>query len=143
MSRLMFIPSESVSPICMSASTTSCRKRYRARVIIVSPSLMMLAIQVVQQIQKDAACARRPTRFATKSAMMIEDVQRAKERVENLNTHFGHVNKDIEQIVTSAEKIEKRGEKIRRARFRGRRSAERADHPGADASASWKPANSA
>ena len=41
-------------PNCTTASTTWCQKAYRAGVIIVSPSLLMLAIQVMQQIQKDA-----------------------------------------------------------------------------------------
>jgi DNA recombination protein RmuC len=50
-------------------------------------------------------------------ALMIEDVQRLKDRVENLDRHFGNVNKDIEQIVTSAEKILSRGEKIQGVDF--------------------------
>ena len=48
---------------------------------------------------------------------MIEDVARLKDRVENLDRHFGNVNKDIEQIVTSAEKILNRGEKIQGVEF--------------------------
>ena len=48
---------------------------------------------------------------------MIDDVQRLKDRVENLDRHFGNVNKDIEQIVTSAEKILSRGEKIQGVEF--------------------------
>jgi DNA recombination protein RmuC len=49
--------------------------------------------------------------------LMIEDVQRLKDRVDNLDKHFGTVNKDIEQIVTSAEKILTRGEKIKDVEF--------------------------
>ena len=48
---------------------------------------------------------------------MIDDVQRLKDRVDNLDKHFGHANKDIEQIVTSAEKILSRGEKIQGVDF--------------------------
>ena len=37
--------------------------------------------------------------------LLIGDVQRLKDRVDNLDKHFGQANKDIELIVTSAEKI--------------------------------------
>jgi DNA recombination protein RmuC len=77
----------------------------------------MLAIQVVQQIQKDARMREAADKILREVALMIDDVQRLKERVENLDKHFGNVNKDIEQIVTSAEKILSRGEKIQAVEF--------------------------
>jgi DNA recombination protein RmuC len=83
----------------------------------VSPSLLMLAIQVVQQIQKDARMREAADRILKEVGLMIEDVARLKDRVENLDKHFGNVNKDIEQIVTSAEKILSRGEKIQGVEF--------------------------
>jgi DNA recombination protein RmuC len=72
----------------------------------------MLAIQVIQQIQKDARMREAADKILKEVALMIEDVGRLKDRVENLDKHFGQVNKDIEQIVTSADKILTRGEKI-------------------------------
>ena len=61
---LMFVPSESVYAELYDSFDDIFQKAYRAKVIIVSPSLLMLAIQVIQQIQKKTpACARRPTRF--------------------------------------------------------------------------------
>jgi DNA recombination protein RmuC len=48
---------------------------------------------------------------------LIGDVQRLRDRVENLDKHFGTVNKDIEQIVISADKILSRGEKIQGVEF--------------------------
>jgi len=41
----------------------------------------------------------------------------AQRPLDNLDKHFGNVNKDIEQIVTSAEKILSRGEKIQGVDF--------------------------
>jgi DNA recombination protein RmuC len=78
---------------------------------------LMLAIQVVQQIQKDARMREAADKILREVALMIDDVQRLKERVENLDRHFGTVNRDIEQIVTSAEKILSRGEKIQAVEF--------------------------
>ncbi len=65
---LMFVPSESVYADLHDGFDDLVQKAYRAKVVIVSPSLLMLAIHLVQQIQKDAACARPPTRFGTRSA---------------------------------------------------------------------------
>jgi DNA recombination protein RmuC len=113
----MFIPSESMFAELYDAFDDVLQKGYRAGVIIVSPSLLMLAIQVVQQIQKDARMREAADKILKEVALMIEDVQRLKDRVDNLDKHFGTVNKDIEQIVTSAEKILSRGEKIQGVDF--------------------------
>jgi DNA recombination protein RmuC len=113
----MFIPSESMFAELYDAFDDVLQKGYRAGVIIVSPSLLMLAIQVVQQIQKDARMREAADKILKEVGLMIEDVARLKDRVENLDRHFGNVNKDIEQIVTSAEKILSRGEKIQDVEF--------------------------
>jgi len=113
----MFIPSESMFAELYDAFDDVLQKGYRAGVIIVSPSLLMLAIQVIQQIQKDARMREAADKILKEIALMIDDVERLKDRVENLDKHFGNVNKDIEQIVTSAEKILSRGEKIQAVEF--------------------------
>jgi DNA recombination protein RmuC len=113
----MFVPSESMFAELYDAFDDVLQKGYRAGVIIVSPSLLMLAIQVVQQIQKDARMREAADKILQEVGLMIEDVARLKDRVENLDRHFGNVNKDIEQIVTSAEKILSRGEKIQDVEF--------------------------
>jgi DNA recombination protein RmuC len=113
----MFIPSESMFAELYDGFDDVLQKGYRSGVIIVSPSLLMLAIQVVQQIQKDARMREAADKILTEVGLLIGDVVRLKERVDNLDKHFGTVNKDIEQIVTSAEKILSRGEKIQGVEF--------------------------
>jgi DNA recombination protein RmuC len=113
----MFIPSESMFAELYDGFDDVLQKGYRSGVIIVSPSLLMLAIQVVQQIQKDARMREAADKILTEVGLLIEDVVRLKDRVENLDRHFGTVNKDIEQIVTSADKILSRGEKIQAVEF--------------------------
>ena len=51
---LMFVPSESIYAELYDSFDDIFQKAYRAKVIIVSPSLLMLAIQVIQQIRRDA-----------------------------------------------------------------------------------------
>src|SRR6516225_8383091 len=53
-SALMFVPSESVYAEIHDSFDDVVQKAYRARVVLVSPSLLMLAIQVMQQILRDA-----------------------------------------------------------------------------------------
>jgi len=113
----MFIPSESMFAELYDGFDDVLQKGYRSGVIIVSPSLLMLAIQVVQQIQKDARMREAADKILTEVGLMVEDVQRLKDRVDNLDRHFGTVNKDIEQIVISADKILSRGEKIQSVEF--------------------------
>ena len=113
----MFIPSESMFAELYDTFDDVLQKGYRAGVIIVSPSLLMLAIQVVQQIQKDARMRAAADKILTEVGLLIEDVQRMRDRVENLDKHFGQANADIKQIVISADKILSRGEKIQDVEF--------------------------
>jgi DNA recombination protein RmuC len=48
---------------------------------------------------------------------LISDVQRLRDRVENLDKHFGQANADIKQIVISADKIINRGDRIQSVEF--------------------------
>ena len=54
----MFVPSESVYAELYDGFDDIFQKAYRAKVIIVSPSLLMLAIQVIQQIRRRCPHAR-------------------------------------------------------------------------------------
>src|ERR1700733_9860316 len=50
----MFVPSESVYAELHDGFDDIVQKAFRAKVVIVSPSLLMIAIHVIRQIQKDA-----------------------------------------------------------------------------------------
>jgi DNA recombination protein RmuC len=113
----MFIPSESLFAELYDEFDDILQKGYRAGVIIVSPSLLMLAIQVVQQIQKDARMREAADKILAEVGLLIGDVGRLRDRVESLDKHFGQANADIKQIVISADKIVSRGEKIRDVEF--------------------------
>ena len=114
---LMFVPSESLYCELYDSFDDLFQKAYRAKVTIVSPSVLMLAVQVIQQIRKDAKMREAADRILKEVGMMIADVQRLKDRVDNLSKHFGQAEKDIDQIVVSAEKILSRGEKIQEVEF--------------------------
>jgi DNA recombination protein RmuC len=44
--------------------------------------------------------------------LLLEDVRRLSERVSNLQKHHEQVGKDLKDIATSSEQIQKRGERI-------------------------------
>src|SRR6185369_11304751 len=114
---LMFVPSESIYVELYDGFDDVFQRAYRAKVIIVSPSLLMLAIQVIQQIRKDAKMREAADKILSEVSLLIADVQRLKERVDNLNKHFGNVNTDLRQIAISTDKILSRGEKIQDVDF--------------------------
>ena len=114
---LLFVPSESVYAELYDGFDDIFQKAYRAKVIIVSPSLLMLAIQVIQQIRRDARMRDAADKILVEVGLMIADVQRLSERVENLDKHFGQANADVKQIIVSTDKIVSRGERIQEVEF--------------------------
>jgi DNA recombination protein RmuC len=113
---LMFVPSESVYAEIHDGFDDVIQKAYRARVVLVSPSLLMLAIQVMQQILKDARM-RDADQIRTEVLNLGDDLGRLRERVLKLQKHFGDVNEDVRQILISADKIEKRAGRIEELDF--------------------------
>ena len=93
------------------------QKAFRAQVVIVSPSLLMLAITVIQQIQKDARMREAADKIHAEVGHLMDDLKRMQERVLKLQQHFGQANEDVRQILISAEKVEKRGTRIKDVEF--------------------------
>lgn len=114
---LMFVPSESVYAEIHDGFDDVIQKAYRARIVLVSPSLLMLAIQVMQQILKDARMRDAADQIRTEVMHMSDDLGRLRDRVLKLQKDFGNVNEDVRQILISAEKIEKRAGRIEELDF--------------------------
>jgi DNA recombination protein RmuC len=109
---LMFVPSESVYAELYDGFDDLVQKAYRARVVIVSPSLLMLAIQVMQQILKDARMREAADLIHAEVGRMMGDVSRLQERVLKLQQHHGQAGEDMRQILISTEKIGARAGRI-------------------------------
>ena len=114
---LMFVPSESVYAEIHDGFDDVIQKAYRARVVLVSPSLLMLAIQVMQQILKDARMRDAADQIRTEVLNLGDDLGRLRERVLKLQKHFAQANEDVRQILISADKIEKRAGRIEELDF--------------------------
>jgi DNA recombination protein RmuC len=109
---LMFVPSESVYADLHEHFDDLVQKAFRRRVLLVSPSLLMLAIQVVQAIVKDARMREAAEAIRTEVGKLMEDVYRLRDRALNLQKHFAQASDDVGQVLISADKVAKRGARI-------------------------------
>ncbi len=114
---LMFVPSESVYAELHEQFDDLVQKAFRARVLLVSPSLLMLAIQVLQAIVKDARMREHADVIRTEVTKLIDDVGRLRDRALNLQKHFAQASDDVGQVLISAEKVVKRGNRIEAIEF--------------------------
>jgi DNA recombination protein RmuC len=108
----MFVPSESIFADIHERFDDVIQRAHRAHVVIVSPSLLMLAIQVVQSVLRDAQMRQQAHLIRDEVIKLLGDVGRLDERVRKLQAHFTQVTTDVEAIVTSTRKIKGRADKI-------------------------------
>jgi DNA recombination protein RmuC len=108
----LFVPSESIFADIHERFEDVVQRAARARVVIVSPSLLMLSIQVVQALLRDVRVREEAHRIQTEVRELVADVGRLKDRVTALHKHFTQANSDIGDILTSTSKIVRRGQKI-------------------------------
>lgn len=113
----MFVPSESIFADLHEHFEGVIQKAHKARVVIVSPSLLMLSIQVIQALLKDVRMREQAHLIQTEVLRLMEDLGRLDDRVRKLQTHFGQANKDIDDILISTDKLTKRGTKIEALEF--------------------------
>jgi len=109
---LMFVPSESVYADLHEHFDDLVQKAFRQRVILVSPSLLMMAIQVMQAVVKDARMREAAEQIRTEVSKLMDDVNRLRDRALNLQKHFAQASDDVGQVLISADKVAKRGARI-------------------------------
>ena len=109
---VLFVPSESLYADLHEHFDDVIQKAHRARIMIVSPSLLVMAVQVMQTIVRDAEVRKQAHMIQDEVRSLLDDVRRLRERVGKLDTHFRQTQDDIAGIVTSADKVTKRGERI-------------------------------
>ena len=108
----MFIPSEAIYADLHEYFPDIIQKAYRARIVVASPNMLMLAVQTMQAIMKDVKMREAAGLIQREVTSLMDDVNRLRDRVNKLQNHFGQVNKDIDQILISSDKISSRGRKI-------------------------------
>lgn len=120
----MFVPSESIFAEIHENFESLIQKAHRSRVVIVSPSLLMLSIQVIQSVLKDTRMREQAHLIQGEVMRLMEDVGRLDDRVRKLDTHFRQAQKDVEMILTSSDKVTKRSTRITDLDFEDSRQLE-------------------
>ena len=109
---LMFVPSESIYSDLIEFFDDVVQRAHRMRVVIVSPSLMMMAIQVTQAILRDQKMRDQAHAIHAEVGKLLNDVRLLAERTGKLETHFRQAQEDVGLIATSAEKVTRRAARI-------------------------------
>lgn len=113
----LFVPSESIFADLHEHFEDVVQKGLKARVVIVSPSILMLSIQVVQALLRDVRMREEAHKIQKEVRELLADMGRLDERVRKLQTHFNQANSDIGDILTSTGKVTRRGERISAMEF--------------------------
>ena len=102
---ILFVPSEAIYADLCEHFSDLVQKAHRARIVICAPNMLMLAVQTMQAILKDVQMREQAHLIQREVAKLMDDMGRFRERVLDLQRHFGQANEDIEKILTSSEKI--------------------------------------
>ena len=109
---LMFVPSEAIYSDLVEHLDDVVQKAHRARVVIVSPTLMMMAISVAQAILRDARMRDEAQAIQAEVGRLVNDVRMLTERAAKLETHFRQAQEDLSGIGAASARIARRGERI-------------------------------
>jgi DNA recombination protein RmuC len=113
----LFVPSESIFAAIHENFEGIVQRAHRARIVIVSPSLLLLSIQVLQSLLKDQRMREQAHVIQGEVIRLMDDLGRLDDRVRKLHGHFTSAQKDVDQILTSTEKLARRGARIGEMEF--------------------------
>lgn len=113
----LFVPSESIFADLHEKFEDVVQRALKARIVVVSPSILMLSLQVVQALMRDVRMREEAHRIQREVRELLLDVGRLDERVRKLQTHFQQASTDIGDILVSTGKVARRGEKIEAMEF--------------------------
>jgi DNA recombination protein RmuC len=109
---LMFVPAESIYAELHDGFADLIQKAHRARIVIVSPNMLMLAVQTMMAILKDVRTREQAGVIQREVGLLVEDVAKLVGRVAEFQRRFGQLGPDLEKIITSSGRIADRGRRI-------------------------------
>ena len=109
---LLFVPAESIFADLSEHFPDVVQRANRARVMIVSPTLLALAIQLMRTVSRDARMREQAHVIQSEVRGLLDDVRRLGERVGKLDDHFRLARKDVVEITAATDRIAARGERI-------------------------------
>ena len=109
---LMFVPSDAIYSDLVDQFDELVQKAHRARVVIVSPTLMMMAISVAQAILRDARMRDEAHQIQAEVGKLMNDVRLLVERAGKLDTHFRQAQEDLAGVDAASARVARRSERI-------------------------------
>ncbi len=109
---MLFVPAESAYAELHENFPDLIQKAHRSRIVIVSPNMLMLAVQTMMAVMKDVRTREQAGVIQREVAFLLEDVGRLRDRVLDFQRHYGQLGPDLEKILISTEKIASRGRRI-------------------------------
>lgn len=109
---LLFVPSEATFADLSEQFPDVVQKASRARVMIVSPTLLALAIQLMRSVARDARMREQAHLIQAEVRGLLEEVRRLGDRVGKLDDHVRLAHKDVGDIARLTDGIVTRSERI-------------------------------
>jgi len=111
-SALMFVPSESVYAEIYEQFPDLIQKAHRRRVIIVSPNMLMLAVQTMLSIVKDARMREQTDVLRKEVNALTRDVAKLAQRAVGLQRHHRLMGEELDKLAGLSDTISTRGQRI-------------------------------
>ena len=111
-SALMFVPSESVYAEIYEQFPDLIQKAHKRRVIIVSPNMLMLAVQTMLSIVKDARMREQTDVLRKEVSALTQDVANLAKRAAGLRRHHRLMGEELDKLAGLSETISTRGQRI-------------------------------
>jgi DNA recombination protein RmuC len=109
---LLFVPAESIYAELHDGFPDLIQKAHRERIVIVSPNMLMLAVQTMMAILKDVRTREQAGAIQREVGMLVGDVAKLAERVGEFQRRFGQLGPELDKIAAAAGRIADRGRRI-------------------------------
>jgi len=124
---LMFVPSEAIYSELVDAFDDVVQRAHRARVVIVSPTLLMMAISVSQAILRDARMRDEAQAIQAEVGKLLGDMRLLTERTTKLESHFRLAQEDLSGLSAASGRVARRSQRIETMDFSRERETASAD----------------
>jgi len=111
-SALMFVPSESIYAEIYEHFPDLIQKAHTRRVILVSPNMLMLAVQTMLSIVKDARMREQTDVLRKEVSALTRDVAKLAQRASGLQRHHRLMGEELDKLAGLSDAVSARGQRI-------------------------------
>jgi DNA recombination protein RmuC len=109
---LMFVPSESIYADIHEHFPDLIQKAHARRVILVSPNMLMLAVQTMLSIVKDARMREQTDVLRKEVSALTRDVAKLAQRASGLQRHHRLMGEELDKLAGLSDSVNARGQRI-------------------------------